>query len=116
MASVLLDEILAHLKLLGQEERYKQQAVLALDLFNRVVLKADLNQPSLANLAFNLWVLAHKQGCLDTKLSVNFPTRKLFQLTFFFQQQRTKDFLQRRANTKGSDNYIALISRLNIPK
>lgn len=71
MSSVILDEILAHLKYLASKEQYKKQAALALDLFLRVVLLADLNQPELGSLAMNLWNLSQKYGCLDLKLSVS---------------------------------------------
>lgn len=71
MSSVILDEILAHLKYLGSKEQYKRQATLALDLFVRVVSLADLNQPELGSLALNLWNLSQKYGCLDFKLAVS---------------------------------------------
>jgi len=80
MASVLLEEILNHLKILAQEERYKQQSAIALELFNRIILTADISQPQLANLAVNLWNLAQKQGCLDPKLAVSYD------FSFYFRR------------------------------
>lgn len=71
MSSIILDEILAHLKYLGGKNS-KSQANIALELFLRVVLHADLNQSELANLALNLWNLSQRHGCLDRKLAVRY--------------------------------------------
>ncbi|KAK6625056.1 hypothetical protein RUM43_005347 [Polyplax serrata] len=71
MSTVILDEILNHLKLLGTKEQLKKQSALAFDLFLRIVLRGDLNRPDLAELALNLWNLAQKNGNSDNKLVVS---------------------------------------------
>ncbi|KAJ9574992.1 hypothetical protein L9F63_007820, partial [Diploptera punctata] len=95
MCSVLLDEILAHLKYLGASEQLQKQALLALDLFVRVVTRGDLREPSLATLAVNLWNLAHRHGHIDTKLSA-----------------RTLEYLKKRSIQPGNNVYADLVAKL----
>lgn len=90
MSTIILDEILNHLKMLGVKEQYKKQSAIALDLFLRVVLKSNLNQPDLADLALNLWNLSQKNGCMDNKLAVSIENNYLENLTYI---SRTKRFL-----------------------
>ncbi|XP_076309475.1 VPS35 endosomal protein-sorting factor-like isoform X2 [Tachypleus tridentatus] len=70
IGSTLVDEILSHLKLLGDKGIFKRQASLAMDFFNRIVSHGDLNDNSLATLAVNLWGVVHKHGTVDMKYSV----------------------------------------------
>jgi len=69
MSQVVVEEILAHLKVLGENENYKQQANLCLELINHIVSHADITHESMATLTVNLWLLAHKQGHAQTKLT-----------------------------------------------
>lgn len=72
MCSIIVDEILNHLKQLGQAEQYKLQSQLAMDLFLRLVLRSDVSQSSTANLATNLWQLCQRNPQTDTKLAVSY--------------------------------------------
>uniref|UniRef100_A0A1B6GS92 VPS35 endosomal protein-sorting factor-like n=1 Tax=Cuerna arida TaxID=1464854 RepID=A0A1B6GS92_9HEMI len=65
--SVIVEEVLNQLKVLGAADLYKQQAALALDLFTTVMMRGDLSSPGLATLAVNLWNLANKHNQIDTK-------------------------------------------------
>ncbi|XP_057321431.1 VPS35 endosomal protein-sorting factor-like [Microplitis mediator] len=64
----VLDEILNHLKYLGASNQYDKQSSLSMDLFGRLVMRADLKEPALANLAVSLWNLSLKHGCVDQKM------------------------------------------------
>ncbi|KAG8036224.1 hypothetical protein G9C98_004804 [Cotesia typhae] len=64
----VLDEILNHLKFLGSTNQYDKQSSLSMDLFGRLVMRADLKQSTLANLAVSLWNLSLKHGCADPKM------------------------------------------------
>ncbi|KAG8320869.1 hypothetical protein J6590_059429 [Homalodisca vitripennis] len=65
--SVIVEEVLNQLKVLGAADLYKQQAALALDLFTTVMMRGDLSSPGLATLAVNLWNLANKHNQIDSK-------------------------------------------------
>ena len=65
ISSKVLHEILTQLKYLGSSEQFDKQSTLALDLFNRMIARADLQQPSMATLAVNLWNLSLKNGSED---------------------------------------------------
>lgn len=47
-----------------------KQSILALELFNRFIIRADLHQPALANIAVNLWNLSQRHGSVDPKVKV----------------------------------------------
>ncbi|CAG5089847.1 Similar to Vps35l: VPS35 endosomal protein-sorting factor-like (Mus musculus) [Cotesia congregata] len=64
----VLDEILNHLKYLGSTSQYDKQSSLSMDLFGRLVMRADLKQSTLANLTVSLWNLSLKHGCADPKM------------------------------------------------
>ncbi|PSN36151.1 UPF0505 protein [Blattella germanica] len=99
MCSVLLDEILAHLKYLGTSEQLQKQASLALRLFVRIVIRGDLREPSLMTLAINLWNLAHRHGHIDQKLSA-----------------RTLEYLKKKSMQPGNNLYADLVTKLQLKK
>ncbi|XP_014211908.1 UPF0505 protein C16orf62 homolog isoform X2 [Copidosoma floridanum] len=70
MCSKVLEELLSHLKLLGQTEQFEKQAGLALELFVHVIIRADLTKPSMSHIAVNLWNLSQKHGALDQKVKI----------------------------------------------
>ncbi|GFY51218.1 VPS35 endosomal protein sorting factor-like, partial [Trichonephila inaurata madagascariensis] len=71
ICSTLLDEILAHMKFLGDRGTFQKQSCLALELLCHIVAHGDLSNDSLFNLAYNLWFLAHRHGHVDQKLAAN---------------------------------------------
>ncbi|XP_021918699.1 UPF0505 protein C16orf62 homolog isoform X2 [Zootermopsis nevadensis] len=97
MCSVLIDEILAHLKYLKTNEEFQKQSSLALDLFVRIVVRGNLKEPSLTTLAVNLWNLAHRHGCLDQKLSA-----------------RTLEYLKKKSMQPGGNSYVDLVNKLHM--
>lgn len=72
ICSKLVEEVLNHLKYLGSTEQYDKQSALALELFGRLVIRAELKLTPLATLAVNLWNLSQKHGCADKKMKVSF--------------------------------------------
>ncbi|XP_046425183.1 VPS35 endosomal protein-sorting factor-like [Neodiprion virginianus] len=70
ISSKVFEEILNHLKYLGSSDQHGKQSVLALELFCRLIMRADLRQPPLATIAINLWKLSQRHGSADPKLSV----------------------------------------------
>lgn len=66
----LVEEILSHLKYLGSTDQFEKQAILALELFNCFVIRADLRDPPLAHMAVNLWNLSQRHGFTDSKVKV----------------------------------------------
>ncbi|XP_054717134.1 VPS35 endosomal protein-sorting factor-like [Uloborus diversus] len=71
ICSTLIDEILAHLKYLGDKNNFKKQSHLALELFCHIIAHGDLSSNSLFTLANNLWLLAHRHGHCDKKYALN---------------------------------------------
>ncbi|KAG0422746.1 hypothetical protein HPB47_001453, partial [Ixodes persulcatus] len=65
----VMDEVLSHLKYLGDAGQYQRQAALAMELLNRILIGGSLENKSLLSLCVNLWNLAHKHGTLDHKAS-----------------------------------------------
>ncbi|BES95118.1 Esophageal cancer associated protein [Nesidiocoris tenuis] len=70
MCTVLLEQSLGNLQILGTRGEYKKQAALAFGLFTRLIHHADLESQGLATLAAQLWKLSIKHGSLDSKLLV----------------------------------------------
>ncbi|XP_042908545.1 VPS35 endosomal protein-sorting factor-like isoform X2 [Parasteatoda tepidariorum] len=71
ISSTLIDEMLSHLKQLGDKGNFKRQSHLALELMCHVVANGDLSCNSLFTLCNNLWLLAHRHGYCDTKFAEN---------------------------------------------
>lgn len=70
ICSKIVEEILNHLKYLGSTEQFDKQSALALELFNCFVIRADLRDPVLANMAVNLWNLSQRHGSVDPKVTM----------------------------------------------
>lgn len=75
-----MEELLNHLKHLGSTDQLDKQSSLALDLFIRMIIRADLEKPSLAHIAVNLWNLSQKHCSTDPKLRVS----RYFQVTSIY--------------------------------
>lgn len=67
MCTILLEEILSHLKNLGINELYQSQGFLSFSLFSRIMVRGNLKEASLLSLAVNLWNLAQRHNQLDSK-------------------------------------------------
>lgn len=94
----VVDEVLAHLRHLGDMAQFQRQAALAMELMNRIVIGGDLGNKSLLLLCANLWNLAHKHGTLDHKTSV-----------------RCLEFVKQRGARPKGRPYSELASKLQIP-
>lgn len=68
ISSIILGEILSYLKKIGACHK---QTLIALDLFMRVVTRADLMNDGMKSLAINLWNLSLKHGYADAKYIVS---------------------------------------------
>jgi len=84
ICSKIVEEILSHLKYLGSIEQFDKQSALALELFNCFIIRADLREPTLANMAVNLWNLSQRHGPVDPKVTVNTRCSNLSILSFCF--------------------------------
>lgn len=73
LCSQCVDLMLVQLKQLGDSGNLRLQSNLALDLFGKIVYKADVSKEKMFGLAGNLWSLAMKnKSSLDPKLPVSF--------------------------------------------
>lgn len=70
ICSKIVEELLNHLKHLGSTEQFDKQSALALELFNCFIIRADLRNPALANIAINLWHLSQRHNAVDAKATV----------------------------------------------
>lgn len=70
ICSKIVEEILCHLKYLGSIDQLEKQSALALELFNCFIIRADLRDPALANMAVNLWNLSQRHGFIDSKVTM----------------------------------------------
>lgn len=69
MCSLVIDQILMQLKVLGDGGHQRLQCTYALDLFVRVVTRADIGKEKMLTLASNLWNLTMKnKAAIDPKL------------------------------------------------
>ncbi|XP_068081598.1 VPS35 endosomal protein-sorting factor-like isoform X2 [Anabrus simplex] len=96
MCSIILDEILVHLKSLGADEQYQKQSQLAMALFTRIVIRGNLEDSALLSLAGNLWNLAQRYNCMDTKQAV-----------------KTAEYLKKRSLQPGGSPYGELLSKIH---
>ncbi|XP_061404857.1 LOW QUALITY PROTEIN: VPS35 endosomal protein-sorting factor-like [Lethenteron reissneri] len=67
LCETILGQVLDQLKLLGKQEQYKRQSVLALALLDTLLLQADLRNNKLNQLTVSLWGLAQKHGQADSR-------------------------------------------------
>lgn len=70
MCNIIVDEVLADLKHLGQTDQLRKQSQLAMELFIRIVTRSDITNPAMVHLATNLWQLSQRSGQYDKKLAV----------------------------------------------
>lgn len=59
------------LKMLGDGGEGRKQYSLALEMFWRVIRRAELREPAMAALAANLWLLAQKLQDSNNKFAVS---------------------------------------------
>lgn len=97
ICSTLIDEILAHLKHLGDKGNFKKQSTLALNLLCHIVAHGDLSYNSLFTLCNNLWMLAQRHGHCDLK-----------------QAKSCLAYIKGRA-AKHGDSYQKLANKLQLP-
>ncbi|XP_076674334.1 VPS35 endosomal protein-sorting factor-like isoform X1 [Andrena cerasifolii] len=81
----IVEEILSHLKYLGSTDQFEKQAILALELFNCFVIRADLRDPPLAHMAVNLWNLSQRHGFTDSKV-------KMKMIAYMVQKSHHKEY------------------------
>lgn len=72
LCSHIGDQLLVHLKTLGETQQLRTQAALAIEVFLKIVGAADVSRDTMFALAGNLWSLAMKnRAALDPKLPVS---------------------------------------------
>lgn len=71
-ATSVCEELLLVLKTMGEEKQQQKQFNLTLELFWRVVTRADLHTSSMASLTAKLWALSHKLQPSNSKLRVKY--------------------------------------------
>ncbi|XP_077490535.1 VPS35 endosomal protein-sorting factor-like [Amblyomma americanum] len=99
LCTSVLDQLLGHLRTLGEAGHGERQAKLALELLQRLVIGANLERRPLFSLAVSLWGLAHRNAALDHRASV-----------------RCLEFVKQRACRAGNKGpYAELATKLQIP-
>ncbi|KAG8229039.1 hypothetical protein J437_LFUL007594 [Ladona fulva] len=97
----VLGELLAHLQYLREVQQWKQQSLLAFELFHRVVIFGDVGDPGMLDLALSLWQIAHSipEFSPDQKFSA-----------------RTLEYLRRKGSNSGkkggANSFSVLVSKL----
>nr|XP_023414572.1 UPF0505 protein C16orf62 homolog isoform X2 [Loxodonta africana] len=70
LCETVMVQILEHLKALAKDEALKRQSSLGLSFFNSILAHGDLRNNKLNQLSVNLWHLAQRHGCADTRTMV----------------------------------------------
>uniref|UniRef100_I3NAW9 VPS35 endosomal protein-sorting factor-like n=1 Tax=Ictidomys tridecemlineatus TaxID=43179 RepID=I3NAW9_ICTTR len=70
LCETVMAQILEHLKTLAKDEALKRQSLLGLSFFNSIIAHGDLRNNKLNQLSVNLWHLAQRHGCADTRTMV----------------------------------------------
>ncbi|XP_065749489.1 VPS35 endosomal protein-sorting factor-like isoform X4 [Phocoena phocoena] len=70
LCETVMAQILEHLKTLAKDEALKRQSSLGLSFFNSILAHGDLRSNRLNQLSVNLWHLAQRHGCADTRTMV----------------------------------------------
>lgn len=95
----ILTELLSDIQQLGVNKLYRQQASYCLDLFSLLITTADMNDPSLFQLAIHLFHLARKQtGQHDLDYA-----------------KRLLTLIHGRAQSSNETTWIQLASKLKLP-
>ncbi|KAG1676021.1 UPF0505 protein C16orf62 [Nymphon striatum] len=95
ICKMLLEQIFAHLKSLGENNHSKRQAQLAFELFNRVIAHGDLHTNHMMSFAKKLWALINSDDHFEKKCSV-----------------RAIDYIKRKGNKRNGKIYSDLASKL----
>ncbi|XP_043258632.1 VPS35 endosomal protein-sorting factor-like isoform X2 [Colletes gigas] len=66
----IVENILLHIQNMSYNGQREKQAALALELFNCFVIRAELRDPSLAQMAVNLWNFSHRHDLIDSKVKM----------------------------------------------
>lgn len=88
-------QILEHLKTLAKDEALKRQSLLGLSFFNSILAHGDLRNNKLNQLSVNLWHLAQRHGCADTRTMV-----------------KTLDYIKKRSKQPDMNHLSELALRL----
>ncbi|XP_058794245.1 VPS35 endosomal protein-sorting factor-like [Phymastichus coffea] len=96
ICSKVMEELLNHLKHLGNTDQLDKQSSLALELFVRMLIRADLTKPSLAHIAVNLWNLSQKHNSVDPKL-----------------RQRTLEYMMQKSQLPQFQHYSELLKKMS---
>ncbi|KYN41370.1 UPF0505 protein C16orf62 like protein [Trachymyrmex septentrionalis] len=96
ICSKIVEEILGHLKYLGSSEQFDKQSALALELFNCFIIRADLRDTVLANMAVNLWHLSQRHGSVDSKVTM-----------------RTKAYMTQKSHHREYEHFAEILKKMS---
>ncbi|KYM95630.1 UPF0505 protein C16orf62 like protein, partial [Cyphomyrmex costatus] len=96
ICSKIVEEILSHLKYLGSTEQFDKQSALALELFNCFIIRADLRDTALANMAVNLWHLSQRHGSMDSKVTM-----------------RTKAYMTQKSHHREYEHFAEILKKMS---
>uniref|UniRef100_A0A8C2QN50 VPS35 endosomal protein-sorting factor-like n=1 Tax=Cricetulus griseus TaxID=10029 RepID=A0A8C2QN50_CRIGR len=95
LCEAVMAQILEHLKTLAKDEALKRQSSLGLSFFNSILAHGDLRNNKLNQLSVNLWHLAQRHGCADTRTMV-----------------KTLDYIKKRSKQPDMNHLTELALRL----
>uniref|UniRef100_A0A2K6V550 VPS35 endosomal protein-sorting factor-like n=1 Tax=Saimiri boliviensis boliviensis TaxID=39432 RepID=A0A2K6V550_SAIBB len=95
LCETVMAQILEHLKTLAKDEALKRQSSLGLSFFNSILAHGDLRNNKLNQLSVNLWHLAQRHGCADTRTMV-----------------KTLEYIKKRSKQPGMTHLTELALRL----
>uniref|UniRef100_A0A286XNX2 VPS35 endosomal protein-sorting factor-like n=1 Tax=Cavia porcellus TaxID=10141 RepID=A0A286XNX2_CAVPO len=95
LCETVMAQILEHLKTLAKDEALKRQSLLGLSFFNSILAHGDLRNNKLNQLSVNLWHLAQRHGCADTRTMV-----------------KTLEYIKKRSKQPGMNHLTELALRL----
>lgn len=95
LCEAVMAQILEHLKTLAKDEALKRQSLLGLSFFNSILAHGDLRNNKLNQLSVNLWHLAQRHGCADTRTMV-----------------KTLDYIKKRSKQPDMNHLSELALRL----
>ncbi|CAH6793002.1 Vps35l [Phodopus roborovskii] len=95
LCEAVMAQILEHLKTLAKDEALKRQSLLGLSFFNSILAHGDLRNNKLNQLSVNLWHLAQRHGCADTRTMV-----------------KTLDYIKKHSKQPGMSHLTELALRL----
>lgn len=99
MCSRIVESMLIQLKQLGDQNNYKAQSSLALDLFERIALNGNLFNEKIFTLCINLWNLAMKnRKLIDSKIPGKILMKIQFNVNKINQQQQQRQAFDQLIN------------------